>query len=188
MKEIFISHSSFDKEIVNDFIDEILMGGLDFSRDQIYSTSADDLKNKPGEDWEKGIKEALCNSKVIIILMTLNYRKSEFCLCELGITWATSSEKNPIYFIVDPVSFDNVPGVLRTKEVSKLLDDSHLNSVKDFITDIFKNKPCTVYEKILQGSSVSLTVTLKVMMQNFFRICLNVSNMQRRRSSLLDCV
>lgn len=145
MKEIFISHSSLDVEIVNDFIDDILISGIGISRDQIYSTSADDLKHNPGEDWIEEIKKALLNSKVVIIFMSLNYRKSEFCLMELAAVWLVSSERKqrPIFFTLGPVSTDNLPAVLTTKEVKKLLDPSHLNTVGDYICSLFDKKTST---------------------------------------------
>jgi len=43
-QDIFISHSGQDKQIIDDFIDLILVGGLSVPIDKIFSSSSDGTK------------------------------------------------------------------------------------------------------------------------------------------------
>lgn len=58
-KRIFISHSSDDKQIVDAFVDEILIGGLGYHNKQILYTSGEGMSIESGVEWRKFLREGL---------------------------------------------------------------------------------------------------------------------------------
>ena len=75
-KKIFISHSSADKELVEIFVDKLLVCGMGFSNDDIFCTSLEGLGIKTGKDWRNEIQKNLCKSQVVILFITPNYKIS----------------------------------------------------------------------------------------------------------------
>lgn len=133
--EVFISHSKKDEEIARCFVDDILIGCLDFHHSEIYCTSIDGMKPKSGEDWRNSIKEALETSKVIILIITPNYKSSEICLNEMGAAWMTGKPIIPL--IVEPITYKTVGILQEVKQIEKLNDQTSLDRVKDIIESIF---------------------------------------------------
>lgn len=102
--KIFISHSSKDIELVNKFIDLILILGLGISREEIFCTSIQGTHIKSGADFKDTIKQELFNSKAVIQIITKNYKSSEICLNEMGAAWATSETVIPL--VAAPFNYD----------------------------------------------------------------------------------
>jgi len=116
-KTIFLSHSSKDKVISDYFIDDILVLGLSIKRKDIFCTSADGTKPESGEDWRESIKDALINSKIVILLITSNYKESEMCQNEMGAAWVCSNKTIPL--ILEPINYETVGVIQQTKQVVK---------------------------------------------------------------------
>jgi hypothetical protein len=133
--KIFISHSSKDAPIVKKFIDHVLKLGLGITNEEIFCTSADGIGVKSGEDFKKRIYEELKNAKMVIQILTKNYRTSEICLNEMGAAWVLSSLVVPIISSI-PFQYDigflnhNVQQlkINQTEDLQKLYDD-HKNSI-----------------------------------------------------------
>ena len=106
MKKIFISHASKDKYIVRSIVDDILVGALAVKVSEIFCITTDGTKIESGEDWRDSIKEALQNAKIILLIITPNYKESEVCQCEMGAAWLTSAKVIPL--IVDPINYSSV--------------------------------------------------------------------------------
>jgi hypothetical protein len=102
--KIFISHSSKDLDIVNKFIDSILLLGLELKREDLFCTSADGTTVKSGLDFRDAIKLELIGAKAVIQVITKNYKSSEVCLNEMGAAWVTSQDVIP--FIASPFNYD----------------------------------------------------------------------------------
>lgn len=135
-KSIFTSHASLDKEIVNYFIDDILIGSLGFNITDIFSTSTDGAKITSGEDWRNEIRDNILNAKVIFLFVTSNYKCSEMCLNEMGAAWATSNKV--ISIIVEPINFNTVGILQEIKQIEKLNDETSLDRIKDEMQALFK--------------------------------------------------
>lgn len=67
-KNIFISHSSKDKAIVQLFVDDVLQLGAGIKPEQIFCTSIEDMGIKNGDDIRKHIHQ---NIKMRTILSCL---------------------------------------------------------------------------------------------------------------------
>jgi len=97
--KIFISHSSKNEKLVKSFVDIILDNALNFNTSLIFCTSIEGLGIKSGEDFRQRIKSELLNAKVVIQIISDDYKKSEVCLNEMGAAWVLADEVIP--FVVD---------------------------------------------------------------------------------------
>lgn len=102
-KEIFISHASADKPLVDGFINFIRLG-MDISNKELYCITYNKGEIPSGDSFTEHIKENINNAKIVILLITPNFLHSNFCMAELGAAWAL--EKKIIPIIVPPVKFD----------------------------------------------------------------------------------
>lgn len=131
MKDIFISHSSKDKELVNVFIDKILCLGLNILAERIFCTSTDGMDIKTGDDWRKAIGTAFNEAEVIILIITPNYKASEICLNEMGAAWLSNKKVIPV--AVEPIEISQV-GILNCLQITEL-NDKGLDKFQESITD-----------------------------------------------------
>ena len=98
MPKIFVSYSSKDEELVDRFL-EFLMRGMGVSEDDIFCTRlAGTLP--AGTDFLARIRTELRENGIVIPLITPNYMKSEFCLMELGASWALSGDGGKRFYPV----------------------------------------------------------------------------------------
>jgi hypothetical protein len=96
-KPIFISHSSMDKVIVEQFVEEFLERGLGIqvARDVFY-TSSHITGLGAGAKWKETIRQELVNSKIVFCFVSENYTHSQYCIAELGAAWAFEKTIIPI--------------------------------------------------------------------------------------------
>ena len=130
-KSVFISHSSKYKQLIDKFIDEILIGGLEIKSRDIFCTSAYGTEIKSGEYWRESIKDNLCKCEVVFLIITPNFKESEVCICEMGAAWAIGNIVIPL--IVDPINYRNVGIIYEPKQIEKLISKDSLNRIKDIL-------------------------------------------------------
>lgn len=126
---IFVSHSSKDKEIVDGFLQNILIKGIGVSPSDIFCTSIQGMDIKSGEDFKKTIKDELSSADVIIQIISDNYKESEVCLNEMGASWVLDATVIP--FILPPVSFSNVGFIHNTTQLLRLNEGDDLKKFRD---------------------------------------------------------
>lgn len=139
MKRVFVSHAGKDIEIVNAFIDGLLVNALAIKPTDIFCTSADGLKIKSGKDWRAEIHKQLTEAKITFLIITPNYKESEMCLNEMGAAWVLSGETIPL--IVEPIDYASVGVLQQVKQIEKLRDEKSLDRVKDIVQEILKIAP-----------------------------------------------
>ena len=127
-KKIFISHSSKDKDVVEKFVDHILMLGIGFSADDIFCTSIEELAIKNGEDIRKYIHLNIKSADFSILLISDNYKKSEICLNEMGAVWAYNN--NVRFYLLPNSDFDTIGWLCNTNMAEKLFDSVALDTLK----------------------------------------------------------
>jgi hypothetical protein len=132
-RNIFISHSSKDKELADELVD-LLQTGLNISSKDIFCSSLEGLGIPSGKNFISYIKEKLQSPEIVLILLTENYFSSEFCLCELGATWAMSHNFLPI--IVPPLSYDDVKGILVGMQLTNITDPTSLTEFRMQIEEL----------------------------------------------------
>lgn len=127
-KEIFISHAVKDKELADTLVD-LLQTGLGVSADQIFCSSLESLGIPSGVNFVDHIKNEIQNPKAVLALITPNYLASQFCLCELGASWAMYHRLFPI--IVSPLTFEDVKGVLAGVQLIEINNPMSLSEMRD---------------------------------------------------------
>lgn len=136
--KIFISHSSKDYNIVNSFVDNILLLGLELTRNDIFCTSSEGMGIKSGEDWKKKIESSFKESQVILLIITPNYKASEICQNEMGAAWM--SDKKVIPLIIEPIGYKSVGVVVEPKQISKLNSEDDIDKIHTSLKEILTNK------------------------------------------------
>jgi len=137
-KKIFISHSTNDAEIVTAFVDDILVGGLEFKSDEIVCTSSPGMNVTSGEDWRNYLRDSLLAVDAIILVITPNYKSSEICLNEMGAAWASDALVLPT--IIQPINYKTVGILAEVKQVEKLDTDEGLDNIYDSLKKVFPDK------------------------------------------------
>ena len=130
--EIFISHASKDKSLVTLFVDRILRLGLEVKTDSIFCTSLEGMDIKNGTDFRSQIQDALQTARLIILIVTPNYKASEVCQNEMGATWASGKRVVPL--IVEPINYKSVGVLMEPLQIPKISDATAFSKLKDDIT------------------------------------------------------
>jgi hypothetical protein len=128
---IFVSHASNDKPLVEFFVEQILRLGLEVPSDDIFCTSLEGMDIKNGEDFRRAIQSAISNAKIILLILTPNYKASEVCLNEMGAAWASSRCVVPL--AVEPVTYKSVGVLMEPLQIPGLSDGFALSKLKDQI-------------------------------------------------------
>lgn len=130
-KEIFISHASKDRTLVQLFVERVLRIGMDITSNRIFCTSLDGMNLQNGQDFREQIRLALLKARIVIFIVTPNYKASEVCQNEMGAAWY--SDKVVIPLIVDPIDFDSVGVLMEPRQIPKISDSKALSKVRDDI-------------------------------------------------------
>lgn len=126
--EIFISHAVKDKALADAVVD-LLQLGLDVSASTIFCSSLESMGIPSGVDFVDHIKQEIQSPQAVIALITPNYLASQFCLCELGATWAMSHKLFPL--LVKPLTYEDVKGVLVGTQLTAIDDAGRLTELRD---------------------------------------------------------
>lgn len=129
-RKIFVSHSSKDKTIVDNFTKNILRLGMGLSPEDIFCTSIEGMDIRTGEDIRKHIKENLKYCEYIFLMISRNYNKSIVCLNEMGAAWAFDKRVKP--FLLPNTTVKKDLGWLFNPNIaSKIEERAKLNSLYD---------------------------------------------------------
>lgn len=93
--DVFISHSSSDKEIVENLLD-ILITSLRIDPNNIRCTSVEGYKLEGGVNTDERLKKEIFSSKVLIGIISKDSLRSHYVLFELGARWVTNLPFKPV--------------------------------------------------------------------------------------------
>ncbi len=150
-KLIFISHSTRDRALAEIIVD--LAAACGISKDIIFCSSyrgADVRQQIPSE-----IKEALKTSKLDIVILSNDYKKSTYCLNEAGVIWY----KNDNYklTVTLPEIFDELSaGFISTDYIQYRLED------KKFSEYFFGTFTSALYDLGIMGKSDDFSIIQKI--------------------------
>jgi hypothetical protein len=133
INKIFISHSSSDKEFVEELIDILETIGL--HNNQIFCSSFEGYGIDLGENFLERIKNELDENILVLFILSTNFYSSPICLCEMGATWIKTNEHIPI--LIPPFDFKDIQGVVPLTQGFKINDSLKLNLFKEKITNVF---------------------------------------------------
>lgn len=130
--QIFLSHATADKVLVDKFID-FIQTGLNVDPETVYCTSNQSIPT--GYNFIDNIKDNITDAKLVVFLMTRDYFKSPFCLCEMGAAWALNHDIYPI--LVPPMKYEDLK---RTPLITTNAILANLSSDLDRLRDEFVTK------------------------------------------------
>lgn len=130
---VFVSHSSADKEYVDQFVNNVLIRGAGLTTEQIFYTSAADTGVRSGEDLMRVLREEAGTSGLIIALVTPTYQTRPICVAELGAAWA----RNVLFPLMAPkMARSDLEGVLPGLLIHSAADTNALNDLGDRIQEL----------------------------------------------------
>lgn len=133
VRDIFISHAAKDKALADALVD-LLQLGLNVSTVNIFCSSLEGMGIPSGADFIGYIKDQIQSPKVVVALITPNYLASQFCLSELGATWAMSHRMFPL--MVPSLAYKDVKGVLAGTQLTKINRQEDLSDLRDNLIEI----------------------------------------------------
>lgn len=133
-KRIFISHASKDKELINKFVDSIILLGMGIDSDIIAYTSREDTGVSLGESIPQFIQDNIAYADVVLLMISDNYKNSEVCLNEMGAAWALN--KYIVQILLPNTSFDKL-GWLCSLEKAMEIDNAES---MDGLCEIFSDR------------------------------------------------
>ncbi len=132
MARIFVSHAARDEEFVEDFVD-LLQVGVGVHPDDIFCSSLPGMNIPTGTAFVEYIKTKIAKPELVLLIVSPEFLKSQFCNNEVGASWALSLPIHPL--LVPPLDYSEVRGVLAGTQVGKLNDKESLNELRDDLTE-----------------------------------------------------
>lgn len=129
-KKLFISHAHADRVLVNAFVD-LLDTGCQIPRGEIFCTSLPDINIEPGQPFIRVIQDNIRTAKRIILMLSPNFYNSEFCLGELGATWALDIPVFPI--VIPDMEIGRIGNLLTGVQMDMITDKFHLDRLRDLL-------------------------------------------------------
>jgi uncharacterized protein yddK len=131
---IFISHSSKDKNIIQSFVDNILRLGIGINAKDVFCTSIEDMGIKNGESIKHHIQENIRKANISFLMISDNYKTSEICLNEMGAVWAYSN--NVKLYLLPNTQFSSIGWLYNTHLAEKITDPISLDKIQEELKQI----------------------------------------------------
>lgn len=131
MERIFVSHAASDEELVEDFVD-LLQVGVGVHPDEIFCSSLPGMNIPTGTAFIEYIKSKIAKPELVLLIVSPEFLKSQFCNNEVGASWALSLPIHPL--LAPPLDYSEVRGVLAGTQIGKLDDKESLNDLRDDLT------------------------------------------------------
>lgn len=137
-KSVFVSHAAKNKELADKLVD-LLETGIGISSKDIFCSSLEGMGIPSGSNFIEFIKKQIAEPKIVIMILTQQYYKSEFCLCELGASWILSHKIIPL--LVKPLEYNNIKAVLTGVHLLKIEEKNDLNQMQQELVEALKINP-----------------------------------------------
>lgn len=125
--KVFISHSSEDKNLIDDFVDKVLRLSCGLNTTDIIYTSRQNTGVELGDNIPEYIQTNLQTCSLVLFMISPNYRKSEVCLNEMGAAWALN--KKTISILLPGVSFNSLGWLTSLDKAIKIDDPEGLDKL-----------------------------------------------------------
>jgi len=126
---IFISHSSKDKAIIEEFVDEILQLGMGIDTERISCTSIEEMGIPNGTKMREWIQDKIVNCKVAFLRISPNSKKSEICLNEMGAVWAL--DKDVKILLLPGIDYGNFGWLEEIRQAGHIESEGVLDQLYD---------------------------------------------------------
>jgi hypothetical protein len=128
MPRIFVSHAVKDETLVEEFV-ELLQVGVNIHPDDVFCSSLPGMNIPTGRAFVEHIKSQVKDPEMVLLIISPEFLKSQFCLNEVGASWALSLPLYPL--LVPPLDYGDVRGVLAGVQAAKIDDKEKLNDLRD---------------------------------------------------------
>ena len=139
-KKIFISHSSKDVNIIEDFVDHILGLGIGINANDIFCSSIEGMDIRNGGDLRHHIQSNIRFADFSYLMISDNYKQSEVCLNEMGAVWAYDS--NVRIYMLPNTSIDVIGWLCNVRKGDFLNNPIVLDEIKGEMCEYY-NLPDT---------------------------------------------
>lgn len=136
-KNIFVSHSSENKEIAEQLCAFLTRLGIEESRIFCSSIVGQGVNN--GEKLNDAIAKSINHSKVIVYILSRDFLDSSYCMEELGTGWYLSQFKKVscFYLILPDMDLSSLKGFVNSKiDKFSFLDETHSGDLGLFAENI----------------------------------------------------
>ena len=96
-RKIFISHSSLDKNLIDELATSLILLGCDVFYSSNITTNKIKFGTESGGIYEK-IKEEILNSDVVLFMVSNNFYNSIASIIEVGIAYTLGKDMIPVAF------------------------------------------------------------------------------------------
>ena len=134
MPAVFVSHSSVDKELVDDFVDDIISLGSEVGPEDIFYSSRLDTGVPSGQDLSAYVRANVEESSLVVALITPSFLRSRYCVAEMGAAWARAGRLFPL--ALPGLSHTELDGVLSGVAVRTMDDDEALDELHDRLLEV----------------------------------------------------
>ncbi len=129
---IFVSHSSKDAEVAEEFVDSLIELGVD-EKDIFFSLKMH-MGVGVGRRFTEVIRQKLEDSDIIFLLLSKNYYSSYMCQQEEGVAWYCMNKKR-IYPILIGIGYDDMMGFLDKTVIASLPQENILRDIPYMLKD-----------------------------------------------------
>ena len=134
-RKIFISHSSKDEKIIQEFRKDILLAGCSLHANNIFCI-LDHSAIKTGDDFRKEIVRNMKECDFIILMISNHYKESEVCLNEMGAAWALT-RKTVLPFVLPDCAFEDMGFLYKVKQGASITDKTKLDELYKDICETY---------------------------------------------------
>ena len=138
-KNIFISHSSVNKEIAEQLCSFMVRLGI--KEEGIFCSSIIGQGVNNGEKLNEAIGKAISKSTLLVYILSRDFLESSYCMEELGVGWYLSQQKKAscFYLIVPDVDLSDLKGFVNSKiDKFTFIDENHKDELGLFAENICK--------------------------------------------------
>lgn len=114
-KKIFISHSASDTQIGEKFLEFLIALGYD--KANIFYSSKYHQGVELGKSFPDVVRDSFIESDIIVLLLTENFYKSYYCVCEEGAAWI-SKDKEIVPVLLGNLTFGDMKGFINSSTKS----------------------------------------------------------------------
>jgi diguanylate cyclase (GGDEF)-like protein len=134
--EVFISHSSLDKALVDAFT-LLLHQGCGITENSLFYSSNSDAGVPPGKEITRTVRERLLKSSIAISIITPNFNRSSYCLAESGAIWVL--DKKSLLLVCPPLSSKEVTAPTNQQRILNMTGPRDLDTARDILKSVV---PC----------------------------------------------
>jgi hypothetical protein len=139
MPGIFVSHAGADKELVDKFVDYILVLGCEVPKNKIFYSSRVSTGVPSGQDLNSFVQKQVADAAIVIAILTPTYQTRPYCIAELGAAWSRIGHLFPV--AVSGMQRSDLQGVLQGLVVRYLDDSAALDELHETVCTAVGSNP-----------------------------------------------